>query len=168
MNVIHRSKLRHLVFTLAVGDIFDASVDAIVNSEQTDFVLSKNLKTLSGQIWSRYGDAVQSELDAVREGRVLGPGTVIATSGGSDFKRIFHAGFHDPDDWPDLSGESLGATGLGNAPREFRETSYFAAIGSCMPQIINPPRIGPGREISSEIKRMGQEPDLPRRRCSWS
>ena len=93
MNVIYRSKLRHLVFTLAVGDIFDASVDAIVNSEQTDFVLSKNLKTLSGQIWSWYGDAVQSELDAVREGRVLGPGTVIATSGGSDFKRIFHAGF---------------------------------------------------------------------------
>ena len=44
MNVIYRSKLRHLVFTLAVGDIFDASVDAIVNSEQTDFVLSKNLK----------------------------------------------------------------------------------------------------------------------------
>jgi hypothetical protein len=34
------------------------------------------------------------------------------------------------------------------------------------PQIINPPRIGPGREISSEIKRMGREPDLPRRRCS--
>jgi signal transduction histidine kinase len=33
-------------------------------------------------------------------------------------------------------------------------------------QIINPPRIGPGREISSEIKRMRREPDLPQRR--WS
>ena len=35
MNVIHRSKLKHMEFTLATGDIFDASVDAIVNSEQT-------------------------------------------------------------------------------------------------------------------------------------
>jgi hypothetical protein len=34
------------------------------------------------------------------------------------------------------------------------------------PQIINPPRIGPGGKIPSEIKRMGREPDLPRRRCS--
>ena len=33
--------------------------------------------------------------------RVLagGPVTLIDTSGGQDFKRIFHAGFHDPDDW---------------------------------------------------------------------
>jgi hypothetical protein len=30
-------------FTFAAGDIFDASVDAIVNSEQTNFVLSGNL-----------------------------------------------------------------------------------------------------------------------------
>jgi len=50
MNVIHRSKLRHVEFTLAAGDIFDASVDAIVNSEQTDFVLSGNPDLLSGQI----------------------------------------------------------------------------------------------------------------------
>ena len=32
-------------------------------------------------------------------------------------------------------------------------------------KVINP-RIGPGRQISSEINRMGREPDLPRRRCS--
>jgi hypothetical protein len=42
MNVIHRGKLRHVEFILAAGDIFDAGVDAIVNSEQTDFVLSGN------------------------------------------------------------------------------------------------------------------------------
>ena len=137
MNVIHRSKLRHLWFTLAVGDIFDASVDAIVSSEQTNFVLSKYPKTLSGQIWNWYGDAVQSELDAVTEGRVLGPGTVIDTSGGSDFKRIFHAGFHDPGDWPDLSAEPVGTAGLSDALHEFRETSYFAAIGSCITQILD-------------------------------
>jgi hypothetical protein len=50
MNVIHRSKPRHVEFTLAAGDIFDASVDAIVNSEQTDFVLSGNPDSLGGQI----------------------------------------------------------------------------------------------------------------------
>jgi hypothetical protein len=55
MNIIHRSKLRHVDFILAAGDIFDASVDAIVNSEQTDFVLSRNPDSVSGQIWNRYG-----------------------------------------------------------------------------------------------------------------
>ena len=76
MNVIHQSKLRHVEFSLAIEDIFDAKVDAIVNSEQTDFVLSGNPKSLSGQIWKRYGDAVQRELNAVTNGQVLDPGTV--------------------------------------------------------------------------------------------
>jgi O-acetyl-ADP-ribose deacetylase (regulator of RNase III) len=137
MNVIHRSKLKHVEFTLAAGDIFDASVDAIVNSEQSDFVLSGNLDSLSGQIWNRYGDAVQRELDAAKEGQVLGPGTVIDTSGGQDFKRIFHAGFHDPDDWPDSAAGLLNTEGMVDPSREFRETGYFAAIGSCMAQILD-------------------------------
>ena len=137
MNVIHQSKLRHVEFTLAIGDIFDAKVDAIVNSEQTDFVLSGNPESLSGQIWKRYGDAVQRELNAVTNGQVLGPGTVIETSGGQDFKRIFHAGFHDPDDRPYTSSEAALMPGFANAQREFRETNYFAAIGLCMVQILN-------------------------------
>jgi hypothetical protein len=49
INVIHRSKLKQVEFTLATGDIFDAEVDAIVSSEQTDFVLSGNPESLSGQ-----------------------------------------------------------------------------------------------------------------------
>ena len=61
MNVIHRCKLNHVEFTLATGNLFDAQVDAIVSSEQTDFVLSRNPQSLSGQIWHRYGDAVQRE-----------------------------------------------------------------------------------------------------------
>ena len=125
MNVIQRSKLSHVEFTFAVGDIFDASVDAIVSSEQTDFVLSGNPESLSGQIRRRYGEAAQRELDAATKGQVLGPGSVIETSGGSEFKRIFHAGFHDPDDWPDLSGAVLDATGLTDAPRELRETKLL-------------------------------------------
>ena len=75
MNVIYRGKLKHIDFTLATGNIFDASVDAIVSSEQTDFVLSKNAKSLSGQIWKRYGDTIQRELNAATGGQVLGPGT---------------------------------------------------------------------------------------------
>ena len=39
-------------FTLAAGDLFDANVEAIVSSEQTDFILSKNPEFLSGQIRS--------------------------------------------------------------------------------------------------------------------
>src|SRR5262245_29055040 len=145
MNIIHRSKLRHVDFILAAGDIFDASVDAIVNSEQTDFVLSRNLDSVSGQIWNRYGDVVQRELDAATEGQDLGPGTVIDSSGGSDFKRVFHAGFHDPDDWPDSAAGSVNTEGLVDPSREFRETGYFAAIGSCMAQILD-------RAIAQKLK----------------
>jgi hypothetical protein len=137
MNVVHRNKLRHLEFTLAFGDIFDAKVDAVVNSEQTDFVLSGNVEFLSGQIWERYGDSVQRELDAATNGQVLGPGTIIETSGGQDFKCIFHAGFHDPYDWPGLPGEAVGMIGSTSAASEFRETNYFSAIGSCVTQIFD-------------------------------
>jgi len=35
MKVIHQSRLKHLRLTFATGDIFDAPVEAIVNSEQT-------------------------------------------------------------------------------------------------------------------------------------
>jgi hypothetical protein len=60
---------------------------------------------------------------------------VIDSSGGQDFKRIFHAGFHDPDDWP-KSG-SLARTDAVNPLRETQETNYFAAISSCITQILN-------------------------------
>ena len=56
MKIIHKSNLKNLEFTFASGDLFDAAVEAIVNSEQTDFILSKNPKSVSGQIWARYGD----------------------------------------------------------------------------------------------------------------
>ena len=74
--------------------------------------------------------------DAATEGQVMGPGTVIGTSGGHDFKRIFHAGFHDPDDWP---GSSISAPHTDDIAqsREFRETGYFSAIGSCVAQILD-------------------------------
>jgi O-acetyl-ADP-ribose deacetylase (regulator of RNase III) len=134
MKFVHRCKLKHLVFTLAEGDIFDAKVDAIVNSEQTDFILSGNPKSLSGQIRERYGDLVQCELNAETKGQVLDPGAVIHTTGGQDFKCIFHAGFHDPYDWPDRPGKANSVADC-EGP-EFRQTDYFAAIGSCITQIL--------------------------------
>jgi O-acetyl-ADP-ribose deacetylase (regulator of RNase III) len=127
MKIIHQGKLNHVELTFAVGDLFDAQVDAIVSSEQTDFILSGNPKSISGQIWQRFGAAVQQELDELTDGQVLRAGTVLETSGGSDFVRIFHAGFHEPDDWPGVPGGSEGA-------------DYFEAIGSCVRQILETAR----------------------------
>jgi O-acetyl-ADP-ribose deacetylase (regulator of RNase III) len=136
-NIVYRGELNHVEFILATGDLFDADVDAIVNSEQTDFILSGNLQSVSGQIYKRYGATIQRELDAVTEGQVLRAGTVIVTSGGRDFQCIFHAGFHDPDDWPALRAEKAATKNLSGGLRDSRETDYFAAIGCCVTQILH-------------------------------
>src|SRR5215471_18837449 len=137
MKIIHQCKLKHVQFILAAGDLFDAEVEAIVNSEQTDFVLSKNPQSVSGQIWKRYGEAVQRELDATTQRQVLRAGTVIDTSGGQDFKRIFHAGFHDPEDWLNQSEEVSPTVDSSSGSRDSQETEYFAAIGSCITQVLD-------------------------------
>jgi O-acetyl-ADP-ribose deacetylase (regulator of RNase III) len=124
MNIIHRGKLKHVEFTFAVGDLFGAEVDAIVSSEQTDFILATNPDSISGQISRRYGEAIQGELDAATKGQVLRAGTVLDTSGGAAFVRIFHAGFHEPEDWPGVPGGSSDA-------------DYFVAIGSCIRQVLD-------------------------------
>jgi O-acetyl-ADP-ribose deacetylase (regulator of RNase III) len=124
MKVIHSDKLKNVEFTFALGDLFDAEVDAIVSSEQTDFVLAGNPKSISGQIWHRYGYPIQQELDEATKGQVFRRGTVLDTTGGKDFTRIFHAGFHEPDDWPDSPGGSQNA-------------DYFEAIGSCIRQVLD-------------------------------
>ena len=124
MKIIYRGKLKNIEFTFAHGDLFDAQVDAIVSSEQTDFVLSGNRASISGQILYRYGDPIQQELDDATRGQVLRPGTIIETNGSKDFRRIFHAGFHEPDDWPMAPGGS-------------QDTDYFEAIGSCIRQVLD-------------------------------
>src|SRR5271156_3229087 len=106
MKIIYSGKLKNVTLTVALGDLFDGQVDAIVSSEQTNFVLSGDLGSISGQIWHRYGNAVQQELDDATRGQVLRPGTILGTNGGKDFLRIFHAGFHEPDDWPGVPGGS--------------------------------------------------------------
>ena len=124
MNVIHQARLKRVEFTFAVGDLFDADVDAIVSSEQTDFILSGNAESISGQIWHRYGDAIQRELDEATNNEMCRAGTVLDTTGGDEFKRIFHAGFHEPADWP-------------NVPDGSSVTDYFEAIGSCINQVLD-------------------------------
>jgi O-acetyl-ADP-ribose deacetylase (regulator of RNase III) len=123
MKIIYSGKLKNVELTFALGDLFNAHVRAIVNSEQTDFLLSGNPDSISGQIWRRYGATVQQELNYATKGQVLDPGTVLETSGGKDFDRIFHAGFHHPHDWPGMAGGS-------------EDADYLEAIGSCIRQIL--------------------------------
>jgi hypothetical protein len=75
-------------------------------------------------------------------------------------RRYSRSLFATPDDWLKALRSQFGedALVLAGGPH-----GGFAAAGRALRQ---PPRNGPGREISSEIKRMGREPDLPRRRCS--
>ena len=104
---------------MAQGDIFEANVESIVNSEQTDFVLASNSESISGQISERFGQIVQPELDLATNMDVFRAGTVISTSGGDLFKRIYHAGIHEPHDWPG------GSSGLSHA-------QLLGNIGTCL------------------------------------
>jgi O-acetyl-ADP-ribose deacetylase (regulator of RNase III) len=81
-----------LGFHLIHGDLFDVDAQAIVNSEQTDFILARDPKSISGQIARRWGAEVQDELDSKTNRRKMPLPTVLETHAGH---RIFHAGFHD-------------------------------------------------------------------------
>lgn len=80
-------------------------MDAIVNSEQTDFTLAISKSTISGQIYHRFGPQIQDELNdqvklhgGIAFGRKpLDLGTVLRTTAGPNggqLKAIFYAGFH--------------------------------------------------------------------------
>lgn len=122
MKEIYRGRLGKVTVVLAEGDLFAAPVDAIVNSEQSDFVLSANRNTISGQINARYGSTVQKELFSQTAGGVLPAGAVLRTSGGTDFKRIYHAGFHEPSQWRTWS--------------DLQDEDYFELIGRCMGEVL--------------------------------
>ena len=123
MNIIYQGNVGRVSFTLAQGDIFEAKVEGIVNSERSNFVLASNSHSISGQINERFGQTVQPELDLATNMEVFRAGTIIGTSGGGVFKRIYHAGVHEPGDWPGESGSSTYA--------QFLET-----IGSCLDQVL--------------------------------
>jgi O-acetyl-ADP-ribose deacetylase (regulator of RNase III) len=123
ITVFHRLSLGRIELVFAKGDLLASDLDAVVNSEQTDFILSRNRKSLSGQIQEKCGALVQDELDRQTCGETLGPGEVLATTGGCIAKRIYHAGFHEPYPRPGLS------LGLDDA-------DYMQAIGRCVSRVI--------------------------------
>ena len=112
---------------IARGDLFSVPTDAIVNSEQTDFVLSVTPDSISGQLLDRFGNSLQAELDAQTGGATLSAGSVLTTSGQSAYRAIFHAGFHQPDQWLDSPRDR---------DREGRETESIVAIRSCIRRIL--------------------------------
>ena len=75
---------------LQAGDIFDFPTEAIVNSEQTDFILSDSPDTVSGQIWHRWGSQVQDELDRQNGRAIRDPGTILVTRVQGLPKVIYH------------------------------------------------------------------------------
>ena len=123
MNIIYQGNVGRVGFTLAQGDLFESKVEAIVNSEQTDFVLASNQHSISGQINERFGQTVQPELDLATNFEVFRAGTIVPTSGGGGFKKIYHAGVHEPGDWPGKAGCSTYA-------------QILETIGSCLDQVL--------------------------------
>src|SRR5262249_40086678 len=66
----------------------------------------------------------QKELDEQTQRSILNPGTVLATSGGESYRKVFHAGFHHPDVWLDNSPDDNG-------------TEHLQVIRSCIRQILD-------------------------------
>ncbi|HJT79519.1 MAG TPA: macro domain-containing protein [Gemmataceae bacterium] len=115
-------RLGNFVFHLARADIFQVPVEAIVNSEQTDFILAGNPSTISGQIYRRWGEQVQGDLNKQTGGETLPVGTVLETTS-EHYAAIFHAGFHLPGNF--LHGAD-----------EDSETEHLKVIRSCIRQVL--------------------------------
>lgn len=94
-------------FHLVHDDIFEVPARAIVSSDQTDFYSHCNPSTVRGQIYLRYGNAVQDQLNAKTQGRALPRGTVLKTTAPDTYESIYHIGFHHSHEWldPEASGE---------------------------------------------------------------
>jgi hypothetical protein len=112
-------RLGGLNLRLVEGDLFDVGTAAIVNSEQTNFVLAANESTISGQIRRRLGKSIQEELNEQTGGMLSPPGTVLVTGGSPLFEKVYHAGFHEPWVWLD-------------ADRDDAETEHVQSIRQCI------------------------------------
>jgi O-acetyl-ADP-ribose deacetylase (regulator of RNase III) len=84
-------------FAVRVGDLLAAPESAIVNPENSGFLLSRDGRSISGQVSRRYPET-QALLDAQTGRRCLPEGSVLLTrhAGG---RVIFHAGHHHPGNW---------------------------------------------------------------------
>lgn len=120
----HCWRVGSLQLHISVGDLFTPEVDAIVNSEQANFVLTSNPSTISGQIWGRFGEAIQAELDEQTKWETLPPGTVLTTTGGGRYRCIYHAGLHRPGEW------------LSENDRDQEEGDALRTISRCVGEIL--------------------------------
>jgi O-acetyl-ADP-ribose deacetylase (regulator of RNase III) len=102
-KIRHSWDFHNLKLRLVTGDMFELNVASVVNSEQSDFILAPSTsETISGGINRHCGDIVQQELMSLMNGNeVLPEGTVLTTSGGEIYEKVFHIGFHYPDAWLD-------------------------------------------------------------------
>ncbi|NEV62341.1 macro domain-containing protein [Thiorhodococcus minor] len=136
----HLWRIGSIDLHLAVANLFDLDVAAIVNSEQTDFFLAGNPKTISGQIRRRLGSVIQDELDALTQKTILPTGTVLSTGGGARYERIYHAGFHQPEEWLESEDVDYEADALSTVMRCVR--TILSDPG--LPESIAFPLLGTG------------------------
>jgi O-acetyl-ADP-ribose deacetylase (regulator of RNase III) len=116
-------RLGGLNLRLVEGDLFEVDAASIVNSEQTNFVLSANESTISGQIRRRLGKRVQEELNGQTRGTSSPPGTVLVTGGSPLFSKVYHAGFHEPWVWYDMANDD-------------GQTEHLRSIRQCVRDIL--------------------------------
>jgi O-acetyl-ADP-ribose deacetylase (regulator of RNase III) len=136
MSNLHYSwRLASVTFHLVQGDLFDIPVEAIVNSEQTDFVLAFGGGSVSSQIRKRFGAEVQRQLDDQTKGALLEPGAVLKTTGGP-YPAIYHAGFHHPTEW------------LDDASREDSETEHLEVVRRCVRRVLQDVRDAPFSSVA--------------------
>lgn len=111
----------NVALNVVKASLFDVDAVAIVNSEQTDFILAPpSQNSVSAQISRRWGNRIQSQLDSLTKGLILPTGTVLETDA-PPYRYIFHAGFH--------------------LPHQFRtsedwETEHLKVIRSCVRRIL--------------------------------
>ncbi len=116
-------RLHQIDLFVYCGDFFKVNVEAVVNSEQSDFNLAFSPYTISGQLNQLIGLQIQDELDQLTQRNVLPAGTVLTTSGGAYYKKVFHAGYHEPHLWLDPSNET-------------EQTEYLRIIRQCIRTIL--------------------------------
>jgi len=167
--------LGRLRLCLARGDIFAIPAEAIVNSEQTDFILAGGGPSISAQISRRWGQSVQDQLDAQTGGETLPLGTVLETDA-PPFRCAFHAGFHHPDMWLDPDSPDSDQTEhlrvVRRCVRRVLERAAHLELGS-----VAFPLIGTGvfgldpkvlaYEFFDEIILFATESELPRDLSVW-
>jgi len=118
------------------GNLLEAPERAWVNSEQTNFILARGDRSISSQLNAEHPEA-QKELYKQVQGKTLRPGTVLETSGPFG-RKIYHAGFHEPNQWLKLCEDEDEVAFYLETIRECVEKAIMMAIDSKLPDIAFP------------------------------